>query len=636
MVFDPSIPDILKPYSTRLAERLIPSLEQLRRQALALERAHRDAVDGAHPQYRDSARNLLHYLALRQSDLRKLQNDLALLGLSRLGRAEAHVMGSLEAVLTALRALAGQPPTSDDASGEASIGAGASCLNAHADTLLGRPGGKRAPRIMVTMPAEAACSPRLLEELLVAGMDVMRINCAHDGPEDWLAMIRNLRGAQRVTGRQCRIYADLAGPKLRTGRIEPIGRMLEFKTRRDAFGRVLEPARVWLTPRSKPELPPHEVAAVLPLDDALLQPAQAGDHLDVDDARGNRRHLRLDERYGESWLASGWQHAYILDGAACALYHGEKQVAEGSAGPLPEVVQPLLLKVGDTLLLTPADETGRHAAYDAQGELLRPASIPCTLDAVFDAARPGQPIWFDDGKIGGRIVDIGGRRLAVEIVHAAPQGSKLRPEKGINLPETELAIPALTEADRENLRVLAPHVDVVGMSFVRSAKDVLDLQAQLETLGVAQMGAVLKIETRQAFENLPQILLAALRQPPVGIMVARGDLAVEIGFERLAEVQEEILWLAEAAHVPVIWATQVLDTMARRGVPTRAEVSDAAKGIRAECVMLNKGPHIVEAVRFLGGVLDRMSDHQAKHSPMMRRLAVSAMPAEPRRIAGGD
>jgi pyruvate kinase len=376
------------------------------------------------------------------------------------------------------------------------------------------------------------------------------------------------------------------------------------------------------------------VAAVLPLDDALLQPAGAGDHLDIDEARGSRRHLRLDEPCGGSWLASCAQHAYLLEGAACVLYHGEARVAEGTVGPLPEVVQPLLLTIGDTLLLTPADEPGCPAAFGAQGELLRPASIPCTLDAVFDAARAGEPIWFDDGKIGGRIVENRDRCLKIEITHAAPQGSKLRPEKGINLPRTDLAIPVLTDQDRENLRVLAPHVDVIGMSFVRSADDVLDLQAQLRGMGVGQMGTVLKIETRQAFENLPQILLAALREPPVGIMLARGDLAVEIGFERLAEVQEEILWLCEAAHVPVIWATQVLDSMARRGIPTRAEVSDAAKGIRAECVMLNKGPHIVEAVRFLGGVLDRMSDHQSKHRPMMRRLAGSALPPEAQRAVG--
>jgi len=625
----------LKPHSTSIAERLIPTLERLRQEALALESAHRDKVNQAHPDCRDSARNLLHYLALRQSDIRNLQDDLGLLGLSRLGRAEAHVMGSLDAVLTALHALAGHAPETDGPLRAVTpMGAGASRLDAHTHALLGRPAGKRATRIMVTMPSEAACNPHLLEELLVSGMDVMRINCAHDDPEAWLAMIRNLRGAQRVTGRMCRIYADLAGPKLRTGRIEPIGRMLEFKTRRDPFGRVLEPARIWLTPRARPEAPLQDVAATLPLDDALLQQASAGDHLDVDDARGGRRHLRLEERYGESWLASCAQHAYIPEGAKCVLYHGDAQLAAGAVGPLPEVVQPLLLHVGDTLMLTPADQPGRPAEYGEQGELLRPASIPCSLDAAFDAAEAGQPIWFDDGKIGGRIVENGGRQLKIEITHATPQGSKLRAEKGINLPQTDLAIAALTDQDRDNLRLLAPHIDVVGLSFVRSAEDVLDLQTLLRETGNSRMGTVLKIETRQAFENLPLILLAALRQPPVGIMVARGDLAVEIGFERLAEVQEEILWLCEAAHVPVIWATQVLDTMARRGIPTRAEVSDAAKGIRAECVMLNKGPYIAETVRFLCGVLERMSDHQSKHRPMMRRLAVSTLPGEPLLKAG--
>jgi len=101
---------------------------------------------------------------------------------------------------------------------------------------------------------------------------------------------------------------------------------------------------------------------------------------------------------------------------------------------------------------------------------------------------------------------------------------------------------------------------------------------------------VLKIENRQAFENLPRILLTSLRSPPVGVMVARGDLAVEVGFERLSEVQEEILWLCEAAHVPVVWATQILEGMAKKGAPSRAEISDAVMSSRAECAMLNKAP----------------------------------------------
>ncbi|MFZ5514869.1 MAG: pyruvate kinase, partial [Pseudomonadota bacterium] len=159
--------------------------------------------------------------------------------------------------------------------------------------------------------------------------------------------------------------------------------------------------------------------------------------------------------------------------------------------------------------------------------------------------------------------------------------------------------------------------------FLRTPGDVIDLQKQLERLGASQLGIVLKIENRQAFENLPSILLAGLRSPRLGVMVARGDLAVEMGFERLSEVQEEILWLCEAAHVPVIWATQILESLAKNGAPSRPEVTDAAMSIRAECAMLNKGPHIIEAVRFLSGVLSRMEGHYSKRMAMRRRLAIA-------------
>jgi pyruvate kinase len=103
-------------------------------------------------------------------------------------------------------------------------------------------------------------------------------------------------------------------------------------------------------------------------------------------------------------------------------------------------------------------------------------------------------------------------------------------------------------------------------------------------------------------------------------MVARGDLAVEYGFERLAEVQEEMLCLCASGHLPVIWATQVLDQMARSGQPSRAEVTDAAMAGRAECVMLNKGPHIVEGVGALDDILRRKASHQRKKEALLRRL----------------
>jgi pyruvate kinase len=134
------------------------------------------------------------------------------------------------------------------------------------------------------------------------------------------------------------------------------------------------------------------------------------------------------------------------------------------------------------------------------------------------------------------------------------------------------------------------------------------------------VGVVLKIETLHGFENLPELMLAAMAGHSAGVMIARGDLAVECGFERMAEVQEEILWCSEAAHMPVIWATQVLESQAKTGVPSRAEISDASMGVRAECVMLNKGPYIVETIRTLDNILCRMAGHQTKKSPLLRAL----------------
>ena len=179
---------------------------------------------------------------------------------------------------------------------------------------------------------------------------------------------------------------------------------------------------------------------------------------------------------------------------------------------------------------------------------------------------------------------------------------------------------AMTRRDILDLGVVARHADIVGLSFVRSAEDVTRLQSRLALLGGRRLGIMLKVETRRAFELLPELILAAMSSPAIGIMIARGDLAVETGYERLAEVQEEILWICEAAHVPVVWATQVLENLAKMGQPSRAEITDAAMSVRAECVMLNKGPHIVEAVDLLDRILRRMSAHQHKKRAMMRRL----------------
>jgi pyruvate kinase len=164
---------------------------------------------------------------------------------------------------------------------------------------------------------------------------------------------------------------------------------------------------------------------------------------------------------------------------------------------------------------------------------------------------------------------------------------------------------------------------MVGYSFVQTASDVMLLEEELtrwQQPGRPAPAMILKIETKQAVRNLPDLIVEAAGRRPTAVMIARGDLAVEIGYNRMAEMQEEMLWLCEAAHVPVIWATQVLEHLAKEGVPSRAEVTDAAMAVRAECVMLNKGPFITEAVQLLDDVLTRMLAHQQKKTAQLRAL----------------
>lgn len=162
-----------------------------------------------------------------------------------------------------------------------------------------------------------------------------------------------------------------------------------------------------------------------------------------------------------------------------------------------------------------------------------------------------------------------------------------------------------------------------GYSFVQEAADIDLLQQELRQRQDKQaqpLALIAKIETPRAVRNLPELIVHAAGKQPLGVMIARGDLAVEIGYERLAEIQEEMLWVCEAAHVPVIWATQVLENFVSKGTPSRAEMTDAAMAERAECVMLNKGPYVAEAVTILDHVLTRMQEHQVKKTPQLREL----------------
>jgi pyruvate kinase len=401
---------------------------------------------------------------------------------------------------------------------------------------------------------------------------------------------------------------------------------VKWKPRRNAYGHVISPARIWLTPQEHPEACPESATTCLFVDKKWLDTLEVDDAVKFRDSRDSKRTLRIVARTDGGVLAESTQTAYVVPGTRLRVTrrgsYDVRQDRSTLVGELAAIPQSIVLRQGDMLVLSRTRSAGSPAVLGACGEILQPAVVTVTVPEMFDHVREGEPIWFDDGKIGGVIRDITGDRIQVAITHAQPGGSRLGSDKGINLPDSNLRLPALTAKDLEALPFIAARADLVGYSFVQSDADVYELQSRLAAFG-RPLGLILKIETRRAFECLPALLLAAMRSPAAGVMVARGDLAVECGYERLAEVQEEILWMAEASHMPVIWATQVMETLARKGIPSRAEITDAAMGERAECVLLNKGPYILDAVRALDGILTRMQAHQKKKSTMLRHLALA-------------
>ena len=458
------------------------------------------------------ALNLAFYLALRRHDLRPLQRSLKPLGLSTLGRSEAGAIANLDAVIATLACLSGRQEQIAVRHPRADLFyKGEWNLDRQTKLLFGPCPPARRARIMVTLDAACASEIDQVKALLAAGMDVARINCAHDDQEIWAAMIGNVRRAQRELGRSCRVLMELAGAKIRISRV-----------------------------------------------------IAAGDEAKV---------------------------------------------------------------VADSRILLACDAASPTGLVPARQPATR---LECTCPDSLDFLRIGDPVHLDDGKISGVVEAVAAGQALVRVVATAKRKPvKLKPGKGLNLPgHCRPDIPAITAKDRRDLDYIVTAADLVGLSWIQSAADVAALQNELGLrLGdnLRRLPLVAKIETAGAVNHLPEIIVRAASRQPLALMIARGDLALEVGYERLAELQEEVLWLSEAAHVPVIWATQVLENLVKYGAPSRAEITDAAMSERAECVMLNKGPYIVEGVRLLDKVLTRMDGHQRKKTA---RLGVMNMTGE--------
>lgn len=485
--------------------------EKVSRQLSAIVREMKNAENKFAPQvallhdhFKLSGTNLIDYLVLRSNEIRDIQEYLHQMGLSSLTNSESHTLFQVQNVIGWL-----QNKNTKTKKASCSFETASMLRQMHAERLLGTYPVQDRPHIMVTFSPEMTEERKLVEEMLNEGMTVARINCAHDTPDVWLKMISVLKKAVARTGRPCKIYMDLAGPKIR------IRRILAADKKEDL------------------ELPVAEGK------DLLLG------YADEEDEKNKKRKRKL-----------------------------------------------------DTLLIEPKE--------------------------LLAMVREGEHIFFDDGKFEAKVIESNPGKVLVRIIRISAKKHILKPEKGINLPDSELTIATLTEEDKRNIPFVCEHADMVGFSFVHSQADIEQLRESIHLHAVGRKPAIiLKIERLAAVQHLPSLLMNGMKDETMGVMIARGDLAVEIGFERLSEIQEEILWICEAAHVPVIWATQVLETLNKTGYATRSEITDAAMGVRAECVMLNKGKYIVKTIKTLDDILTRQVGHLHKKRYIMRPLGIA-------------
>lgn len=472
---------------------LLCELQLLYDKMVAIEVTKALMIKNVMPQHQKSAINLLDYLVFRSENIYKLQESLHAHGLSSLASSESHIKAQLSNVMNLL---GHKQPIAN----VLNFQDGLNRLRQNAAYLFGEQPANNIPFIMMTIDSEFADDAKYIATLLKNGVHIARINCAHDDESMWLTMVKNIKKAAVKMGLPCKIYMDLAGPKIRT---KIVGK----------------------------------------------------------GHKSGKLEVALDE---EIWL------------------------------------------------LEPNDKPPTHTK-----------SINCTLPNIVKCLQKGQRVLFDDGLFEAVVEEVAENASRLKITRISSKKPFIKAEKGINFPDTSFHVNPLTQYDLDCLPFIVEHADMLGFSFVNKATDITELHAQLALLNKPDFPIIAKIETNKAVNNLPSLLLEGMRKKSFGVMIARGDLAVEIGFERLSEIQDEILWICEAAHTPVIWATQVLESLNKEGLPTRGEVTDAAHAALAECVMLNKGSHTLKVLKSLLDILGRSRQHNYKQRHLFRELGIA-------------
>jgi pyruvate kinase len=603
-----------------LMKSALADIESIRPELLTA----REKVTPGHPRYQ-SLLNLKQYLILRSRDRTELQEKLFLMSLSSLGRSYAHVAASIDTLYDQIRSSLHQDEISAEQMAlvhHLTIGESIALASRNSSVLFG---GKESAKlsqqttaVMVTLPSHATDNGgELIYGLAETGVNVFRINTAHDSPQTWKAMANVIAAinAGRSDNNKVKIFVDLAGPKIRTGRIRKIDLPVVIGSNKGMKEVHLFAGKMFTTcPEMTDACTLCKEPARIAVEKKFFGRLKEDARLKVIDSNKKKVFITITELHDNYAKGMIEKKAY-LDHTA-KLYRKRHQ---GAVLNVEMQAEPIRLYKNDLLVISELDVEGRAAVYSEEGSVIEPALISSSFRGIVPRIKVGEKVFVDDGKIGLEVVAKDEHSITCKVTHAKAGGSLLKEEKGINFPDTRIKTAALTEKDIENVLSVIDFADHLSISFCQSANDVRDLQKLLADNNRSDIGIIAKIETKQSIAKMPEILEQLLGWEKSGVMIARGDLAIEVGFQNMAHIQEALLDICDAAHMPVIWATQVLESQMKNNLPSRAEVTDAAMAGRAECVMLNKGPFATDTISVLIHILDDMHSLFKKNRQLLKK-----------------
>lgn len=601
----------------QLMQTTLDEIEKLREEVVHVD----DELDVHHPRYK-SILNLKQYLILRSKDRTVLQEKLFLLSLSSLGRSYAHVGASIETLYQQLYSSlnCGEIAAFEREYISIQEAIGLTSLNAY-NLFGGNVSSKLSEQttaIMVTLPSDAVKNGgKLIYELANSGVNAFRINTAHDDIDIWkeMADVISKINETRSEEKRIKIFVDLAGPKIRTGNIRKVEKPVAIgsdKTKKEFL--IFASSNMDTQPEQIDPLTLKKEPAHIVVDKDFFKKLKENAIVLVKDAKHKKGIITILELHKEYAKATINKKAHLDKNSKLYLDKEESEILN-----IKKRAEKIRLFRGDILNISEDDVIGHAAIKDEDKNVIEPALIGCSCKGVFKDVKVGDRVFIDDGKIGLKVIEKKDKLLVCQVTIAKPKGVLLKEGKGINFPDTPIKIPALTKEDIKNALDVMDFADALDISFCQTPEDVRDLQNLLKEHSREDIAIVTKIETKEGVVNMPEILVELLNWQKSGVMIARGDLAIEVGFENLAHMQEALLDICDAAHIPVIWATQVLESQMKNDLPSRAEITDAAMSGRAECVMLNKGAFVIDTIDVLTHILDDMHQILIKNRQLLSK-----------------